>query len=497
MKPSCFARSLPPIALSSLCSWLAAQSPAAPPVPAVPQAPQAPVGAAAEPKAAAAKADEPKPWRLHSALGLPDWFKVSGSERVRYETLDNQFRATVPSYNGTNIPPGDSEDDLAIQTLLLMEAKGKDLGGALELIDARQYGIDATGFADTTMVDTFDVLQAYADLNLGELGGGKHRLRIGRETVDLGGRRVMARNAYRNTINAFTGVDWLWTGDGESFRAFWMLPVDRRPNDFASIRNNEWDEDDQDLDLQFAGVFYSRSLDQRTTLETYLLGLEENGSTTRRRELLTPGVRLFQPRKKGATNFEVELIGQVGESKTATAASNRTLDHVAGYARGALGYTYDMAWQPTVELSWDYASGDQNPNDNTNNRFDTLFGARRWDYGPTGVYGAVARANINSPEIKLVLKTGQTTELTFGVRGVWLASERDTWTTANLRDSSGRSGHHVGQQYEVRFRWDFVPKSVNFDLGACYLAEGSFQDRASGNQGRDVTMAYAQCVWTF
>jgi hypothetical protein len=38
---------------------------------------------------------------------------------------------------------------------------------------------------------------------------------------------------------------------------------------------------------------------------------------------------------------------------------------------------------------------------------------------------------------------------------------------------------------------------VNFDLAACYLAEGSFQDRASGDQGRDVTTAYAQCVWTF
>lgn len=488
MKPSCSSRSLTPAAVLSLACWLTAQS-----------APPSPPQAAAEPKAekAGAKADEPKPWRLGPALGLADWFKVSGSERVRYETLDNQFRFRNTNTNPPSQGYGDSEDDLAIQTLLLLEAKGDGIAGAIEFIDARQYGIDATGFADTTMVDTFDVLQAYADLSLGELGGGKHRLRVGRETVDLGGRRVMARNAYRNTINAFTGVDWQWTGDGQTVRAFWVLPVDRRPNDFASIRNNEWEEDDQDLDLQFAGLFYGKSLDERTTLETYVLGLEERGSRTRRRELLTPGVRLFQPRKKGLTNFEIELIGQVGESKTATTVASPTLDQVAGYARAALGYTYDMAWQPTVEVSWDYASGDQNPNDNNNNRFDTLFGARRWDYGPTAVYGAVARANINSPEIKLVLKPSQATELTFGVRGVWLASERDTWTTAGLRDSSGRSGHHVGQQYEVRFRWDFVPKSVNFDLGACYLAEGSFQDRASGNQGRDVTTAYAQCVWTF
>jgi hypothetical protein len=496
MTPSCFSWSLAPTALLSFSGWLAAQStPASPPAAAPEQKPEA-KAEKAESKAAA-KADEPKPWRLAPALGLNDWFKVSGSQRVRYETLDNQFRFRNPNNNPPGQGFGDAEDDLALQTLVLLEAKGDGISGALEILDARQYGIDATGFADTTLVDTFDALQAYVDLSLGELGGGKHRLRLGRETVDLGGRRVMARNQYRNTINAFTGVDWLWTGDGQSLRAFWVLPVDRRPNDFASIRNNEWEEDDQDLDLQFAGVFYSKSLDERTTVETYVLGLDERGANTRRRELLTPGVRLFQPRKKGLTNFEIELIGQVGESKTSTATNQPLRDHVAGYARLALGYTADMAWQPTVELSWDYASGDQDPNDSENNRFDTLFGARRWDYGPTGVFGAVARANLNSPEVKVVLKTSSTTELTFGVRGVWLASERDTWTTAGLRDSSGRSGDNVGQQYEVRFRWDFVPRSVNFDIAAVYLAEGSFQDRASGNQGRDVTTAYAQCVWTF
>jgi len=494
MKPSCFSRSLAPAALWSIACWLPAQSApnATPPAPAEPKAERAePAGKAA------AKADEPKPWRLGPALGLNDWFQVSGSQRVRYETLDNQFRFRNPNNNPPGQGFGDSEDDLALQTLLLLEAKGDGIAGAVEIIDARQYGIDATGFADTTLVDTFDALQAYVDLSLGELGVGKHRLRLGRETVDLGGRRVMARNQYRNTINAFTGVDWQWTGDGQTVRAFWVLPVDRRPSDPASIRNNEWEEDDQDLDLQFAGLFYGASLDERTTVEAYVLGLDERGLSTRRRELLTPGVRLFQPRKKGLTNFEFELIGQVGESKTSTATNQPLRDHIAGYARLALGYTADMAWQPTVELSWDYASGDQDPNDSENNRFDTLFGARRWDYGPTGVYGAVARANLNSPEVKLVMKPSSTTELTFGVRGVWLASERDTWTTSGLRDSSGRSGDNVGQQYEVRFRWDFVPKSVNFDIAAVYLAEGSFQDRASGDQGRDVTTAYAQCVWTF
>ena len=77
---------------------------------------------------------------------------------------------------------------------------------------------------------------------------------------------------------------------------------------------------------------------------------------------------------------------------------------MAGFAHASAGYTFDAAWTPRVRVAWDYASGDADPNDGQNNRFDTLFGARRFEYGPTGIYGAVFRANLNSPEIRLILK---------------------------------------------------------------------------------------------
>ena len=425
MFPSLLGRSLPPIAFLAFAASVAAQSAPAPQSASAPQSAPAAEAAASSPQdppaeLAAAKAAEPKPWRLAPALGLPDWFKVSGSERVRYETLDNQFRFRSPNA----VPPGqgygDSEDVLALQTLLLLEARGDRFSAAFELIDARTYGIDDSGFADATMVDTADALQAYVDWNLGALGGGEHRLRVGRETVDVGGRRLMARNAYRNTINAFTGVDWMWSGEGQSWRAFWLLPVDRRPNDFERLQDNDWQEDDQDLDLQFAGVVHERRLDERTSFEAYVFGLDERGLATRRRELITPGFRLSQPRKKGLAHWEVELVGQFGESKTSTAttgANARLRDHVAGFATAALGYTIDAAWQPGVVVSYSYASGDQDPNDGTNERFDTLFGARRWEYGATGVYGAVARANLNSPELRVTLQPSKTVDLSFAVRG--------------------------------------------------------------------------------
>jgi hypothetical protein len=455
--------------------------------------------AAQEPTAAPAApaGGESAPWRLGPALDLPSWLRVSGEQRTRYESLHNQFRLRNPNANPPVRGYGDDEDVLALRTSLLIEAKGERFGGAVELLDSRQYGIDDTGFADTTMVDTGALLQAYLDVHLGELGDGTHKLRVGREAVDLGNRRLMARNAYRNTINSFTGASWIWTAPSHSVRAFWTLPVERLPADFDSIQDNDWAWNRQDTELQFWGVHVDRRLDARTSLEFYLFGLDEDGGMTRQRDLLTPGLRLVRGRQRGSLHYELELTAQFGDSKANSSPTSPDLDHLAGFATAAVGHTFELAWAPSVTASWAWASGDQDPNDGDYERYDTLFGARRFEYGPTGIWGAVARSNLNSPELRLTLQPSKVVDLMFAWRGVWLASERDAWTASGLRDRTGASGTHVGHQYEVRLRWDLVPKSVNLEVGGAYLAEGSFQDRAGGNQGRDASYAYVQGTWTF
>ncbi|MBX3464694.1 MAG: alginate export family protein [Planctomycetes bacterium] len=457
----------------------------------------APATAAPPPPSGSTTNGAEAPWRLQGALGLPDWLHVQGEQRTRYESLHNQFRFRQPNATPPVRGYGDDEDVLALRTWLRLEARGDRFGGTLELFDARQYGIDDTGFADTTMVDTAAVLQAFLDVHLGELGGGRHKLRLGRETVDLGNRRLMARNAFRNTINSFTGANWIWTGKENSVRAFWTLPVERLPADFASIQDNEWQGDRQDTELQFWGVYFDHQFDDRTNVELYVFGLDEDGSTTRERELYTPGVRLNRRPKRGNLHWETELTAQLGHSKANTAATSPKLDHLAGFATAALGYTCDCAWAPALAVSWSWASGDQDPNDGDNERFDTLFGARRFEYGPTGIWGAVARSNLNSPEVRFTLQPSKAVDVLFAWRGVWLASERDAWTASGLRDRTGSSGTHVGDQFEVRLRWDIVPKSVNLEVGGAYLAEGSFQDRASGDQGRDAAYGYVQGTWWF
>lgn len=435
------------------------------------------------------KPEPPKPWRLQSAAGLPDWLRISGEARLRYETLHDQFRA------GAGL--GDHEDLWLLRTSVLTEVVQDPLTVAVELLDSRAYGVDDTTPVDTTLVNAIDLLQTNAAVDLGKLGSGTHRLLVGRETINLGSRRLVARNQFRNTINAFTGVDWEWSTKERTVRAFWTMPVRRRPADFASLEDNEPEFDDQDLDVQFFGLHAGLAVGERTNFEAYLFVLDETGSGTRHRELFTPGLRLVRAAKAGDFDHDLESAVQFGDSRAATSAVSPDLDHRAWMAHASIGYTFDAPWRPNVRLAYDHASGDSDPNDGDNGRFDTLFGARRFDFGPTDLWGAFARSNIRSPELRLTLRPSEDTEVMVAWRDVHLAAERDTWTTAGVRDASGASGDHVGQQLEARLRYDLVPRSVRLEGGAAFLFAESFLDRAPNGSGRDASYGYFEVGWRF
>ena len=147
---------------------------------------------------------------------------------------------------------------------------------------------------------------------------------------------------------------------------------------------------------------------------------------------------------------------------------------------------------------YDYASGDDDPADGNNERFDTLFGARRFDFGPTGIYGPFLRNNLSTPGIRLKLRPARDVGVLVAHRAYWLASDQDAWTTSGVRDVSGRSGSFIGHQIEARFRWEVVPGSYRFETGVAHLFAGGFMDDAPNANGEgDVTYVYSQVLFNF
>lgn len=412
-----------------------------------------------------------EPWRLNNAIGNEN-FRFSGSERLRYESLDGQFRN-----NGTR----NAEDQLFSRLLLRADYTRGKWGATLEGIDARAWGTEANSFANTTTVNTFDVLQANVQYHFGD----GHKLTVGRYTMDIGSRRLSARNKYRNTINSFNGARWDYQGDNYSAGAFWAMPTNRRPGARALLVDNEHDWDSQSIDFQFYGLHSTHQISEDTSAQVYALQLSDHRMNVTSRDLTTVGGRVFSPARPGKIFGEAELAYQFGGRGTA--------DVRAYFAHGSIGKQWNHEMKPTVRFALDIASGND-VNDSDWNRFDTLFGARRFEYGPTGIYGAIGRRNIVSPEVRFSFKPSNTTWVLVAARDFRLASQADGWREAG--DTTGTSSG-IGQQYECRLRWDVKPKSVRLEGGAAYLAGGQFRETATTGRQSDTRYFFFEAIFTF
>lgn len=444
---------------------------------------------------ALAGAAEAAPWRVSDALGLPQWLSLDGSFRARYETLAPQYRAT---HTG-------SDQVFVTRTTLKAGIHRGEFSVVGEMIDSRAALDDDGSFLNTTVVNPVELLQAYVQWRPRELlrAGDESDIRIGRLTMDVGSRRFVARNRYRNTINAFTGIDWRWhSAGGRELRAFFTLPVAREPNTFAELRDNDSEFDQEDSDVKFWGLFASDAWREHDYVEVFYFGLDEDDSSTRQtrnRDISTLGLRLYRSQRAGHFDYEFETAFQFGESRSSTAATNtRDLDHFAHFHHAEVGYSFVAPWQPRVVAQYDFASGDDNPADGDYERYSTLYGARRFDFGPTGIYGPFARENLNTPGLRVQVKPVAKLSGFLAWRGYWLASDRDAWTTAGIVDPSGATDSFIGHQVEMSVRYDAVPGNVRLEGGFAHLFAGDFMDDAPNTRGQgDVTYAYTQIALTF
>lgn len=434
-------------------------------------------------------------WNLHDALGLPKWLSMSVEQRTRYESQDGQFKA-----NGKG---GDQQ--IPLQTDFWLQAKLGAFRVGAEFLDARALGADSGSGVNNTHADEADFIQGYAawaDQNLFYSGLGAEVV-AGRQTLNLGSRRLVARNAMRNTINSFTGVKiCLLDYSHWQFNGFVTMPVNRYPAESADILDETHEFDEEDTHTWFSGGFLEAyDLAWGVNSELYLYHLDKGDSQrnqTRNRRYFTPGMRFYMKPAKRAFDFSTETIGQFGTVRSNTNAGNGAdLDHSAWYQHLDVGYTIDMPWSPHVNLEYDFASGDHDPNDKKDQRFDTLYGARRFEFGPTGIYGAFARSNINTPGLRVTAVPRNDVQLGLAHRFYWLAEDRDSWTTASLRDISGKTDSFIGQQLDMTARWDFN-SSLNFEAAWAHLFKGAFaKETQNAPNPQDVDYFYVQSQLRF
>jgi Alginate export len=410
---------------------------------------------------------------------------VSLEIRARVEALDGQFR------------PGVVESDVALLTRVLLAAEYDAgpfrIGG--EVIDARSFFERTGSSVSTTEVDTLEPIQAYIATDLSD----QAKLIAGRFTLNLGSRRLVARNAFRNTINSFTGVQAVLGGKARGATLFWMLPQARLPDEPGRLQDNGQALNRERGAPRLFGAYGHADLPGAGEVQGTLLRLAERDDAdipTRNRHLWTAGLRLVRLPKAGTVDWDVEGAYQWGRARQSTAATDRIDRKVAaGFVHAEAGYTFRSGWQLRPALGLDYGSGDGSSEKFT--RFDPLYSARGFDFGPTSYYGALSRTNIVSPFARLDMKPGKRSDAQLTARPLWLASATDQFAVTGVRDATGAAGKWAGMQIDARVRRTLTDK-LRLAVGALILAKGRFlEDAPNAPQTGDTHYAYVELTAGF
>lgn len=422
---------------------------------------------------ASPEADLPGYARPVSAFGFPgtenlDWLDFGIEQRTRYERRVDDYRRNQ-----------DTDD------YFLMRSRGylgvrdiiDPLRFGLEFQDARQFSsAPTTGTGD---VDEADFLQAFGELYFKDaLGPGQpFSFRAGRMSDDYIDRRLIARNRWRNTTNAFDGFR-LRAGDENSdwqVTILAMQPVERR-----TIQRDRTDEE-----RWFYGLIGTWRGWDNIVIEPYYLILDSDykDPSTADREIHTLGTHLFGPIPGTRFDYDLDFAGQFGDVGGQA--------HRAIALHAELGYTFDHAWKPRLAAFINYASGDKDPNDGEDGRFDSLFGASHSFYGYSDLF---TWQNTINPSLHLKMSPMDKLSMEAFYRMYYLASRKDAFIRADLRDTTGEAGRFVGQEIDMRVSYQ-LSEQLSLEIGYAHFMPGTFVEK-TGNPD-DSDLFYVQTVLRF
>jgi hypothetical protein len=267
-------------------------------------------------------------------------------------------------------------------------------------------------------------------------------------------RRLIANNFWRNTTNTFQGFRAILGQESNDWQAdlFAVQPVIRDVQEFDQVDYNQW----------FYGVIGNwRRWSDIITLQPYFLGLRRQSKGTTNKDINTIALRGYGLFGESGFDYDFDFAYQTGKVGD--------LDHHAQMLTTEVGYTFAHDWQPRVSTFIGYASGDRDPDDQENNRFDRLFGFAR----PWSANDYFAPENLIAPKLRLDFAPHKHILIDLGYSAYFLASGTDAWVGGNnLRDKTGDSGTFIGNELDARVR--FRIPYVDATLGYAWFAPGEF-----------------------
>lgn len=371
--------------------------------------------------------------------------------------------------------PGQSSYELWRFTPYVQANYNDLVGGYVQAIDASMFGLDAPYTPTQIDVNRTDLLQYYAELNVGDVGDGNLKYRYGRQFLQYGGQRLLSSLGWANTFRNFEGHKLVYTSDNWDVDAFAMQSVnavsgnDPQPYSFDRVDRSRW----------ISGVYSTWKGIENNNLDLYYLRFDETDSSAAlqdgRRNTLGARLAGKQPVKDGKTlvgtwNWDVEGAWQFGEDNFGSAAYR---DVQAGMVGALGGYTFDdVTWKPGLGGIFYWGSGDSDPTTGDINTFNSLYplGHAYWgqidNFSGQNLLDYGVQASIKPHEKLSVVSQwhyfdlAQSSDRIYNIAGAGLAGSGDK-NVGNELDFVGTYTHSKSFNVQLGYLMFFYGDAVN------------------------------------
>jgi len=392
---------------------------------------------------------------------------IVGEVRERFETLDGMNKK---AYGDDPSLLGHPDDRLLVSRLKLgfvyqyspeikVTAVGyyaSVYGWSLHYNDFKMISGNQTYMMDPQ--EDFDF--AALNLELKHLAGIEGlSVQVGRDQNHYGDKRILGPGSWGNSYG------WLWDLAKVSYKfddnfidLFYGQTKDKDKYRLSLFRKHVY---------AGAGVYSHFKTEANGAIEPFFVykdGLyTEVGNGENTENSYTYGVRVYDTDFDGF-NYDFTYAKADGTIKT------KEYDAYAYVAK--VGYQFKtVIWKPKFVVGQIYASGDDNPNDNTVKTFRTAFGGT--DGSLYGRMDIMKWSNLVENVLELHLYPKENIYLKLSYHDFSLADANDAWSYYKKYNINGNNEDELGQEYDAEFKWKYA-KDLELQAIYAYFDAGEF-----------------------
>ncbi len=415
-----------------------------------------------------------------------DRIAIEGDFRLRWDHFSGEdLNDKVRNALGTASASSEKDDWILTRLRLRLTIHPNNyLRIFTELSDARVNGDDShpSDFPGTRRnweQDRLDLYQGYIDF---KLFGGSHFI-VGRQLLAFGSQLLLSHNDWWNTPYTFdalrlsirhevTTIDFFIgqnvINDDKNFNtvddAYSGLPARRFLGTFD--------------DYTVYGAYLTQEINSGHAFDFYAILADNSNEQT---HITTFGSRwhgIYQQH----WDYDLEVIFQPGNEY-------RGLDHRAWSAAVECGRSFPtIMFQPRWFCGYDYASGDKNPLDASNQAFIALYPD---NYSQLGHQEFFNRQNLHAFHTGIETLIAKKITTTINVRGYWVDQDDDGWggyyNSFRAAKKGQNADNHIGTalEFKVECPWHILDYKLVTAIMYNHFFAGDFVADTQVNQVAD------------